>query len=184
MVQKPTGLTSDDINEFRQIFCLFKQLCRKEFCDGTQKGDLVEWDDTGSISVDELEQLLETVGMRLTQKELKAMVKDIDLDGDGEIDFHEFCEKMTQKIQVSQSPEEITKSFKSFARNAPDGYIRVKDLREALCVHMHKDLCPGEVEALLLHYKDCFVKLPGHEHEYFHYQDYIDLMTPIVDRAE
>merc|ERR1712232_968714 len=141
--------------------------------------DLVDWDDSGTISVDELEQLLETVGLRLEAHELDAMVREIDLDGNGEIDFEEFCQTMQRKIQVEYPPEEIAKSFKAFAHNAPEGMIRVQDLSNALKTYMHRELVESEVDELILHYKDCFVKVPGSDQEYFNYQDYIDLMSPI-----
>jgi len=181
--KKRQGLSAEDKEEFRQIFCLFKQLCRARGRGEDGGIELVEWDDSGSISVDELETLLETVGLRLDPSQLEIMVKEIDLDGNGEIDFSEFCETMTKKIQVDYQPDEIAKSFKAFAKNAPEGMIRVSDLRNALKTYMHKDLIDAEVDALLLHYTDCYVKLPGQEHEYFNYQDYVDLMTPMVERG-
>jgi calmodulin len=178
------GLSSEDKEEFRQIFCLFKQLCRQRNNEGQGNVDMVEWDDSGSISVDELEMLLETVGLHLDPAELDAMVREVDLDGSGDIDFNEFCETMTKKIQVEYSPEQINKSFKAFARQAPDGMIRVTDLRNALKTYMHKDgLVDAEVDSLLLHYKDCFVRPLGSDQDYFNYQDYIDLMAPIADRV-
>lgn len=181
--KKKQGLSAEDKEEFRQIFCLFKQLCRARGRGEDGGIELVDWDDTGSISVDELETLLETVGLRLDPSQLETMVKEIDLDGNGEIDFTEFCETMTKKIQVDYQPDDIAKSFKAFAKNAPEGMIKVSDLRNALKTYMHKELIDAEVDALLLHYTDCYVKLPGQECEYFNYQDYVDLMTPMVERG-
>lgn len=182
--RKPGGMTTEDKEEFRQIFCLFKQLCRaREQGQQDVDPDLVEWDESGGISVEELEQLLETVGMKLNKLELDAIIREIDSDGNGQIDFQEFCDCMTKKIQVDFTPEEIGKSFKSFARNAPEGMIKVTDLRNALTTYMHKDLVDAEVDELLLHYADSFVRLPGQDTEYFNYQDYIDLMSPINERC-
>mmetsp|Transcript_67319 Transcript_67319/g.156286 ORF Transcript_67319/g.156286 Transcript_67319/m.156286 type:complete len:278 (+) Transcript_67319:292-1125(+) len=180
--KRKQGMTAEDKEEFRQIFCLFKQLCRAREQEDMDP-DLVEWDESGGISVDELEQLLETVGLKLKKMELESIAREIDTDGNGEIDFQEFCDCMTKKIQVDYSPDEIAKSFKAFARNAPEGMIRVQDLRNALTTYMHKELIDAEVDELLLHYKDNFVRIPGQEVEYFDYQDYIDLMTPINERS-
>jgi calmodulin len=179
--KKKQGLTTEDKEEFRQIFCLFKQLSQDRLRNDEGQVDLVDMDDTGTISVDELEQLLETVGLRLQASELDAMVREIDLDGNGEIDFEEFCQTMQRKIQVEYPPEEIAKSFKAFSYNAPEGLIRVSDLSNALKTYMHKELVENEVDELIRHYKDCFVKIPGSDQEYFNYQDYIDLMSPMTD---
>lgn len=183
VVKKKQGLTDEDKEEFRQIFCLFKQLSRQRASQATGEVTLVEWDDSGSISVPELETLLEAVGLSLNEAELHSMVGGIDIDGNGEIDFHEFCETMTGKIQVEYPPDEIAKAFKAFAKEAPDGLIRVHDLGYALKTYMHKDSTDAEIDSLLLHYKDCFVKPFGSDQEYFNYQDYIELMSPMFERS-
>jgi len=181
VAKKKQGMSAEDMEEFRQIFCLFKQLCRQRSQDPNDDDvSLVQWDDSGHISVEELEMLLETVGLHIDAAELETMVKEIDLDGNGEIDFDEFCGVMTRKIQVEYPPDDIARSFKAFAKNAPDGLIRVHDLRVALKTYMHKEMIDAEIDALLLHYQDCFVKPLGSDVEYFNYQDYIDLMTPMT----
>lgn len=180
--KKKQGITSEDREEFRQIFCLFKQLTKKE---ATEEGgeELIAMDSSGSISADELEQLLEGVGMKLRSDDIHNMIRDLDKDNSGNIDFEEFCGAMAKEIQVDHEPEEITKCFKAFARHSPEGYIRVEDLRNALTTYMHKELTLNDVNELLAHYQDCFVKLPGHDTEFFNYQDYIDLMSPLADRS-
>merc|ERR1711924_141708 len=122
-------------------------------------------------------------GMKLRPDDIQNMIADLDKDHSGAIDFDEFCGAMASEIQVDHEPDEITRCFKAFARNAPDGFIRVEDLRNALTTYMHKDLTVNDVHDLLQHYQDCFVKLPGHEADFFNYQDYIDLMSPLADRS-
>lgn len=180
--KKKQGITAEDREEFRQIFCLFKQLTRKELSDDGEEV-LVPMDGSGHISVDELEQLLEGVGMKLKPDDLHHMIRDLDKDKNGDIDFEEFCDAMSKEIQIDHDPEEITKCFKAFARNAPEGYIRVEDLRNALTTYMHKDLSLADVNELLGHYQDCFMRLPGFDHDLFNYQDYIHLMSPLTDRG-
>lgn len=181
--KKKQGITAEDREEFRQIFCLFKQLTRKEVTEsGTEQ--LVAMDNSGSISVDELEQLLEGVGMKLRPDDIHNMISDLDKDKNGDIDFEEFCGAMAKEIQVDHEPEEITKCFKAFARHSPEGFIKVDDLRNALTTYMHKELTTNEVNELLQHYQDCFVRLPGHDCEFFNYQDYIDLMSPLAERSQ
>lgn len=168
-----TSPKKEDKEEFRQIFCLFKQLCR------TDESELVDWDENGDVGVDELEQLLETVGLNLTKADMDVILKDLDKNNDGNIVFEEFCSVMTDQIQVGYSDEEISSAFASFQKNSPDGYIKVKDLRESLKVHLYKDMIGAEVDELIHHYKDCFVKLPGSDEEYFNYLDYIEMMQPL-----
>jgi len=183
--RRRTTIGEEDREEVRQIFCLFKQLCRAREQEDSEDPELVEWDESGSISVEELDQLLETVGLKFQRSEIESIVREADRDGNGEIDYQEFCDCMTRKIQVAYAPEDIAKSFKAFARNAPEGLIRVRDLRNALSTYMHRDAQDAEINELLLHYADSFVKLPGQDDvEYFNYQEYIDLMAPVRLSAE
>lgn len=66
---KHSHLTEEELAEFREIF------------------NLVDLDKGGTISKDELKQLMQTLGLKPTQEELNAMVDEIDQDGNGEIDF-------------------------------------------------------------------------------------------------
>jgi calmodulin len=172
-----SALMQKDKEEFRQIFCLFKQLCRSGSSDDNP--ELVDWDESGDIAVDELEQLLETVGLKLSNSELEVVLRDLDKNNDGSVDFEEFCSSMTEQIQLDYTQEEISSAFASFQRNSPEGLIKVKDLREALKTHMYHEMIDAEVDALIFQYKDCFVRLPGSDEEYFNFQDYINLMAPI-----
>jgi len=175
-VPSKSTLMKKDKEEFRQIFCLFKQLCRTG---GSEEPELVDWDESGNIAVDELEQLLETVGLKLTNSELDVVLKDLDKNNDGSVDFEEFCSSMTEQIQLDYNHEEISSAFASFQRTSPEGLIKVADLREALKTHLYQEMIDAEVDELIFQYKDCFVRLPGSGEEYFNFQDYINLMAPI-----
>mmetsp|Transcript_66157 Transcript_66157/g.187702 ORF Transcript_66157/g.187702 Transcript_66157/m.187702 type:complete len:293 (-) Transcript_66157:188-1066(-) len=170
------ALMEKDKEEFRQIFCLFKQLCRTG---GSDEPELVDWDESGDIVVDELEQLLETVGLKLTNSELDAIIKDLDKNNDGSINFEEFCSSMTEKVQVDYTHEEISRAFASFQKSSPDGLIKVSDLRDSLKTHLYHEMIDAEVDALIFPYTDFFVKLPGSNEDYFNFQEYINLMTPL-----
>lgn len=177
--KKKKGITEEDRLEFRQIFCLIKQLCRQELDEDGNEMPIVkaETDDDSGIKVHELEQLLETVGMKTTPGEFAEMIEDLDADNNGEVNFEEFCDQMAKRVQVVHHPDEIAAAFKSFARKAPDGLIRVTDLRNGLSTYMHRELSLAEVEDVMSYYKDSFFRIPDCPDEYFNYQGYIDLMT-------
>jgi len=187
LVQAPVkkrGITEQDKEEMRQIFCLFKQLSQARSAGLSDDNiQITDWNEQGSIGVDDLEQLLETVGLKLSPLQMDALMAEIDVDGDGEINFAELCTSMARKMQIDYEPEDVTQAFRAFARNAPDGLIRVHDLREALRTYMHAEISDSQVEELLQHYQDCFVTTPDSQWEYFKYQSYIDMMSPLADRA-
>lgn len=92
-----TGLSVEQLQELIEIF------------------QLVDVDNGGTISTDELEMLMKTLGLRATQTELKAMVTELDQDGTGEIDFESFVGAMTKKVQTSITAQDLEQAFKLFS---------------------------------------------------------------------
>jgi calmodulin len=154
------ALSARDIQEFREIF------------------NLIDTDGSGCISPEELGALIEQVGLKISQEELDELVKEIDVDGSGEIDFQEFLETMSRDINPSYSPGEVCRAFKMFARSAPAGLIKIKDLQEALQVYLHGKVEQHEIHAVLKAFEDSLVKMPDNEESYFNYMDYVNLMMP------
>ena len=58
----------------------------------SRRATQVDEDKGGSISPQELGSLMETLGLKPNQEELDAMIREIDEDGNGEIEFDEFVQ--------------------------------------------------------------------------------------------
>ena len=164
-------LSAADIAEFREIF------------------NLVDTDGSGAISTEELAQLVESVGMKLSQQELAEMVNELDEDQSGEVEFEEFIAILSKDLALEYNAEEINLAFKMFSRNAPPGLIRMSDLEEALKVYLRKGtpgggpagassssdgkggkdgaaaaaggVDPSEINALLKQFEDCVTYVSG-----------------------
>ncbi|KAJ3081366.1 hypothetical protein HDU79_010965 [Rhizoclosmatium sp. JEL0117] len=91
-----TGLNSVQLQELIEIF------------------SLVDVDHGGTISTDELGVLMNTLGLHPSQMELEAMVKELDSENTGEIDFESFVGAMTKQLETEVTPDELTKAFKMF----------------------------------------------------------------------
>lgn len=112
-----SNLSKEELSEFREIF------------------NLVDKDGGGSISKDELGELMDTLGINATQEEIDLMINEIDQDSNGEIDFEEFVAVMSRKVDAAYTPDQVRGAFKVFEGNAPPGFVHVKDLEKALCEH-------------------------------------------------
>merc|ERR1719362_1071787 len=133
-------------------------------------------EDEGRISLDELELLLETIGLRLSPEEVEKLTNEAGsgVNAVGSFDFQDFCDGITRQVQVEHTPQDIAKSFQAFARNAPDGMIQVSHMRTALSTFLHRELNDDEIEDLLQPHRNCFVKLPGQgDLEFFNYKQYL-----------
>ena len=92
--------------EFREAFEEFDKVCDKEWMWKWEVSRLYDQDGSGAISSKELLGVMRAMGQNPTEDELNNMVMEVDLDGNGTIEFPEFLEMMKQKAsQVDQEGE-------------------------------------------------------------------------------
>ncbi|MCQ2816601.1 MAG: EF-hand domain-containing protein [archaeon] len=60
--------------------------------------DLFDKDGSGEISVNEIYRIMKNVGNPITKTEIREMIKDIDVSGNEELDFDEFC-RLVKRIE-------------------------------------------------------------------------------------
>lgn len=125
-------LTEEELAEFREIF------------------DLVDEDKGGSISRGELKKLMITLRLKPTEEELDAMMREVDADGSGDIDFDEFVTVMSRRVQADYTPEQLKSAFKVFETDSvPQGYVSTEVLEHALTTYGTDKLSPEEASELL-----------------------------------
>ena len=89
-------LTEEQTAEFKEAFTLFDK------------------DGDGTISTKELETVMTSLGQKPTLAELEMMIKEVDVDGNGEIDFGEFLTMMAKKLKETDLEEDIREAFRVF----------------------------------------------------------------------
>jgi calmodulin len=72
-------LTEEQIAEFKEAFSLFDK------------------DGNGFISAAELRHVMTNLGEKLTDEEVDEMIREADIDGDGQVNYEEFVTMMTTK---------------------------------------------------------------------------------------
>ncbi|XP_060552106.1 calmodulin-beta-like [Ruditapes philippinarum] len=79
MMEKKMAEETDPEQEMREAFAVFDK------------------DGSGTISADELRQVMLNMGEKMTPEEVNDMIREADSDGNGEIDYNEFCAMMSTK---------------------------------------------------------------------------------------
>jgi len=88
-------------------------------------------DSDGVITANELINVLRSLGLSLTDGEVRDMIKAIGADENGMITFPEFLTIMTEKVRDSDSEEELKQVFK-MADTDGNGTISAAELRRIM----------------------------------------------------
>jgi len=105
-------LTEEQIAEFQEAFQLFDK------------------DSDGTIPTNELGLVLRSLGQNPTDSELLDMVNEVDADGNGNVDFPEFCTLMGRKMKDTDSEEELKEAFRVFDNGS--GSISATEFRHIM----------------------------------------------------
>lgn len=65
------------------------------------------------------------------EPDLRGMVKEVDQDGNGSIEFDEFLLMMARKLKAADGEEEMHHAFKVFDKNG-DGFITFDELKRVM----------------------------------------------------
>lgn len=84
------------------------------------------------ISESELMDAMHYLGLKTTQKEVKAMIQVVDKNRNGYVDKEEFIEMMTKaQVKPLSIDEELQKTFSIFDRDG-NGYISADEIKRTM----------------------------------------------------
>ncbi|XP_042987027.1 calmodulin-like [Carya illinoinensis] len=122
-------LSEEQIAEFQEAFCLFDK------------------DGDGCITIEELATVIRSLDQNPTQEELQCMINEVDVDGNGTIEFGEFLNLMARKMKENEAGEELKEAFKVFDQDQ-DGYISPNELRHVM-INLEERLTDEEVDQMI-----------------------------------
>ncbi|CAN6298011.1 unnamed protein product [Urochloa humidicola] len=122
-------LTEEQIAEFKEVFNLYDK------------------DGDGFITSEELGTVMKSLGENFNESQLKAMIKAVDADGTGTIDFHKFLNLMAHKLYNTDSEEKLREAFDVIDKDQ-DGYISATELRQVM-TNLGEKVTDQEVEEMM-----------------------------------
>ena len=123
------NLTEDKVNEFKEAFEIFDK------------------DKDGYITTKELGDIMKNLGQTPSEAELQDMINEVDIDGNGTIDFKEFLGLMARKMRDTDTQEELIEAFKIFDRDG-NGLISANELQHVM-TSLGENVTEEEVEEMI-----------------------------------
>ena len=104
------------------------ELSDEEFQELKYAFDLYEKNsENGKVDTNELDKLLRSLGEEPNEAELKKIIKDLELDGQGTMEFPDFLKMMAKRMKDKDSDQELREAFRVFDENGT-GFVSGSDL--------------------------------------------------------
>ncbi|XWS64696.1 hypothetical protein CRYUN_Cryun05aG0025500 [Craigia yunnanensis] len=122
-------MSEEQIAEFQEAFCLFDK------------------DGDGCITMEELAVAIKSLDQNPTEEVLQNMINEVDIDGNGTIEFGEFLNLMARKMKEAEAEDELKEAFRVFDKDQ-DGYISPNELRQVM-IHIGEKVTDEELEQMI-----------------------------------
>jgi calmodulin len=142
-------LTEDKIAEFKEAFEIFDK------------------NKDGYITIKELGEIMKNLGQTPTEAELTDMINEVDIDGNGNIDFKEFIGLMARKMRDTDTEEELIEAFKVFDRDG-NGLISATELKHVM-LSLGEKITDEEVDEMI---KEADIDGDG----YINYEEFVRMI--------
>lgn len=108
---------------------------------------LFDSDGDGFITTKELGTVLRALGKSPTEAEIRQIVKDIDPDNRGVVDYKEFEKIMTRDIRAYDNEQDLKSAWKVFDKSG-QGFISAAELKHVL-TSVGEKLSPEEITEMM-----------------------------------
>jgi calmodulin len=123
-------LSHEAVQEFREVFHLFDK------------------DGDNTIDCQELGVAMRSLGLNPSDQEVESMIREVDVDNSGAIDFQEFLALMSRCVADQSIEKEMKEAFRAFDKDG-DGYITRNEFRDTLVRLTGKSLTEDEVDEII-----------------------------------
>ena len=121
-----------NVNKFKKLgyLAMAKTLTKEEITGLKEMFTMFDTDKSGTITIGELQKGLASKGATATSTEITELMKSMDMDGSGELDYEEFI-AATLSVSKLRSEDNIQRAFAYFDKD-DSGYITVDELKTVM----------------------------------------------------
>jgi len=136
-------------NKLRDAFNLFdsgmlKIIIRSFF---SYSSSITVVDRSGQLSKKELKNVLKALHIKVDNKELQALLNQMDANGSGEIDFEEFKAAMTKSYFRQHNKTELEAAFKKYDSDG-NGFVTVDEFQNIMS-NMGRHMSRNEIKSMI-----------------------------------
>ncbi|XP_048259366.1 calmodulin-like protein 12 [Haliotis rufescens] len=118
--------------QYQILWCLVvARMSEKQKAEYQEAFDLFDKDGDGTITTAELGDVIRSLGGEVTESQLADIVKEVDTNKNGKIEFIEFATMMADTVEEQQSDSEMLRAFKVFDKDN-NGFISKSELRQVM----------------------------------------------------
>ncbi|PAA65642.1 hypothetical protein BOX15_Mlig023433g1, partial [Macrostomum lignano] len=110
---------------------LLRELSREQMIEYFEAFQRYDHDGSGTIDIAELSDIMTSMGLHVREDDLDVLIRQVDEDRSGNLDFLEFLNLMVRHINKPVTKDEIRSAFLVFDTQKR-GYITVDELRTIL----------------------------------------------------
>ncbi len=118
----------------------------------------------GNVNSIELANILKAIDINASDEEIKEIIAEIDLEGNGEINFEKFVSIINRRDKDVDNEEEVLNAFKLFDKEG-NGLININDLKHIMLT-CGNNFSETEINDLL---KEADIDMDG----YINYEEFV-----------
>ena len=101
----------------------------------------------GNVNSLELANILKSININISDEEIKEIMTEIDLEGNGQINYEEFISILNRREKDVDNEEELLKAFKVFDKEG-NGLININELKHIMLT-VGNNLSENEINDML-----------------------------------
>ena len=109
--------------------------------------DMHDSNKDGNVNSLELANILKAINIGISDEEIKEIMTEIDLEGNGEINYEEFISILNRREKDVDTEEELLKAFKAFDKEG-NGLININELKNIMLT-VGNNLSESEINDML-----------------------------------